>query len=194
MFLMVDNYDSFSYNLAALIEGAGRQIRMIRNDEYISAENYDAIIISPGPSSPEHSGNSLRYIEEYRGSKPIFGVCLGMQAIALHEGFRVSAAPSIMHGREDTVRVIKRSILFNGLPDSFKAVRYHSLSVQSSGEWATSVSDTDGAVMSYEDEENMLFGVQFHPESILSEFGKEITENFINYVSEAKDGRFDKKN
>jgi len=184
MYLLVDNYDSFTYNLKALFESAGVNVYTIKNDEYISADPFKGIILSPGPSNPGNSGTTLKYIEDYRGKKPIFGVCLGMQAICYSLGYNYRKAKSIMHGKIDNIIVRKRDLLFQGVPDEFKAVRYHSLVMDIPIEFITSVSSTDNEAMSFEMVHLMLFGVQFHPESYLSEYGLTIVKNFINFCEQ----------
>jgi len=176
MFLLVDNYDSFTYNLYALFKSLGIEIKVVRNDEFIKGD-FEGIIISPGPSHPKNSGTSLEYIDFYKSEVPIFGVCLGMQAICYYLGFTVDRARTIQHGKRDRVLIKKDSCLFKGLPDSFYAVRYHSLSVK--GIDSIAISETDNEAMAFEDVNNLLFGVQFHPESFLSEYGDVIANNFI---------------
>jgi anthranilate synthase component 2 len=182
MFLMIDNYDSFTYNLVALFRSCGAGIDIIKNDEFVSADSYEAIIISPGPSTPKSSGTTLEYLSLYTGKKPIFGVCLGMQSIAYSLGFEVVHAPTVKHGKIDRIKVCGESILFAGIPNEFNSVRYHSLSVNIDEKYITSRSAGDGAVMSVEIPEKKLFGVQFHPESIMSEHGEKIAANFIKYA------------
>lgn len=193
MYLMIDNYDSFTYNLYALFNQCGAEIDVIKNDEFIDAESYEGIIFSPGPSSPKNSGTTLRYISEYLGRKPLFGVCLGMQALAYSLGYGIVRARTVKHGKLDEIAVTKKSVLFNNVPDSFSAVRYHSLAVDIDERFITSRSKNDGTAMSIEDRENKFFGVQFHPESILSEFGKVIINNFINYSSSCNSYEMHKK-
>jgi anthranilate synthase component 2 len=183
MFLMIDNYDSFTYNLYALFNQCGAEIDVIKNDEFIGAEHYEGIILSPGPSSPKNSGTTLRYISEYLGHKPLFGVCLGMQALAYSLGYGIVRARTVKHGKLDEIAVTKKSVLFNNMPESFSAVRYHSLAVDIDERYITSRSKNDGTAMSIEDSEKKFFGVQFHPESILSEFGEIIIRNFLDYAS-----------
>jgi anthranilate synthase component II len=180
---MIDNYDSFTYNLYALFNQCGAKIDIIKNDAFIAAESYEGIIFSPGPSSPKNSGTTLRYIGEYLGRKPLFGVCLGMQALAYSLGYGIVRAQTIKHGKVDEIAVTKKSVLFNNMPDSFSAVRYHSLAVDIDERYITSRSKNDGTAMSIEDSEKKFFGVQFHPESILSEFGEIIIRNFLDYTS-----------
>jgi anthranilate synthase component 2 len=180
---MIDNYDSFTFNLKALFNGCGAEVKVIHNDEFIPAEGFEGVIISPGPSSPREAGTSIDYLEKYTGILPIFGVCLGMQCIGYVSGKKIIAANTIRHGKLDPVTVTGKSVLFHNIPEKFNAVRYHSLAVDFSGEMMTSVSDSDSTPMSYEDPANKLFGVQFHPESVLSEYGREIVLNYMNFCS-----------
>lgn len=184
MFLMIDNYDSFTYNLYALFRECKIEMKIIKNNEFIPADDFEGIILSPGPSSPKNSGTTLKYLEKYRGKKPIFGVCLGMQSMAYSMGYKIIKAKKIKHGKIDRVNVIKDSILFRGLPESFNVVRYHSLAVDIDDKYITSISGDDGMVMSIEDRENKFFGVQFHPESILSEHGNKIVQNYLDFIKE----------
>ncbi|MBN2079818.1 MAG: aminodeoxychorismate/anthranilate synthase component II [Spirochaetes bacterium] len=183
MFLLIDNYDSFTYNLKALFHECGASVDVVKNDEFRPAEGYEGIILSPGPSTPANSGTTLRYLDEFLGRTPIFGVCLGMQAIAHVLGYTVAPARTVMHGKVDRIGVTAPSILFRGIPDSFSAVRYHSLAVEIEERYVTSRSRGDGTVMSIEDPGALLFGVQFHPESIMSEFGQRIVRNFLEYAA-----------
>jgi len=185
MYLMVDNFDSFTYNLYALFRLSGVEIDVIKNNEYIDADKYEAIILSPGPSNPENSGTTLKYLENYAGKKPIFGVCLGMQAIGHYMGYKITHAKKIMHGKQDTIIPKDGSRILDGI-DDFTGVRYHSLAVAADDSVITANAKSDGEVMGIEDESRMLYGVQFHPESIKSEFGEKIVENFKKIVSEAK--------
>jgi anthranilate phosphoribosyltransferase len=182
MFLLVDNYDSFTYNLYALFRSCGEDVRVIRNSEFIPADEYEGIIISPGPSSPENSGTSLEYLRRYRGVKPVFGVCLGMQCMAHVMGRPVVPAATIKHGKVDTVVRSGESMLLRGVPERFRAVRYHSLAVDVDPSLVTSRAESDGVIMSLEDAGSLFFGVQFHPESILSEHGMIMVQNFIDYA------------
>ncbi|MBN1531746.1 MAG: anthranilate phosphoribosyltransferase [Spirochaetes bacterium] len=186
MYLMIDNYDSFTYNLFALFRKCGAEVKVIRNSEFISAEEFRGIILSPGPSTPQESGSSMRYLETYGGRKPIFGVCLGMQCIGRHLGYDVVRARTVRHGKLDKIAVRRKSLLYRGLPEHFSAVRYHSLAVDAAEAHVTSVAEHDGEVMSIEDEERMLFGVQYHPESIMSECGESIVRNFLDFAEARK--------
>lgn len=182
MFLLIDNYDSFTYNLYALFAECGARLTVIKNDSYVSADPYDGIILSPGPSTPKNSGTTLRYISEYLGRKPLFGVCLGMQALAYSLGHEVVKARTVKHGKVDEIEVTGDTVLFRGLPASFSVVRYHSLAVTMDPQFVTSRSKSDDTIMSIEDRERKFFGVQFHPESILCEHGMEIAKNFLNFT------------
>ncbi|MCA1928170.1 MAG: aminodeoxychorismate/anthranilate synthase component II [Calditerrivibrio sp.] len=181
MFLLIDNYDSFTYNLKALFESMGAEVYIIKNDEFIKPDKFEGIIISPGPSNPSNAGTSLKYISEYKGTIPIFGVCLGMQSICYVLGYNYRKARKIMHGKVEKIIKTRDSILLNNIPDNFKAVRYHSLVVDPPEEFITSISDSDNEAMSFENKELKLFAVQFHPESYLSEYGEDIVKNFINF-------------
>jgi len=181
MFLLVDNYDSFTYNLYALFRLSGAEVTVVRNNKLVNADKYEGIIISPGPSTPANAGYSLKYLELYAGKKPFFGVCLGLQAIGSYLGYPISGAETIMHGKKDRIVRQGKSELFGNLPGTFTGVRYHSLSVKTDGRVVTARAESDNEVMALEDSKQMLFGVQFHPESILSEFGSDIIRNFLNF-------------
>jgi anthranilate synthase component II len=183
MFLLIDNYDSFTYNLFALFRKCGAEVDITKNDAYVPADRYRGIILSPGPSTPENSGTTLRYVREHLGRTPLFGVCLGMQALAHALGYPVVRARTVQHGKLDTIAVTKESVLFQGVPQTFSAVRYHSLAAAADERHVTSRSTHDDTVMSIEDRERKCFGVQFHPESILSQCGRQIVTNFIGFAA-----------
>jgi len=185
MFLLVDNYDSFTYNLYALLRSCGEDAVIIKNNEFIEADDFAGIIFSPGPSSPESSGTSLKYLETYMGKKPMFGVCLGMQCIAHAMGYPVIQAKTIKHGKVDSISAKGESLLLKNVPQRFRSVRYHSLAVDMDERYITSYSDSDSVPMSLEDPERGLFGVQFHPESVMSEHGATIMKNFIDHAKGA---------
>jgi len=191
MYLLVDNYDSFTYNLYSLFCDLGAEVKVIKNNEFIPADDYKGIILSPGPSNPENAGTTLKYIEKYKGKIPIFGVCLGMQSIGYMTGVKVRKAKKIMHGKVDTICVNKESILFNNLPEKFEAVRYHSLVLdyEKDSNIVTSTSGSDDEPMALENEKDLLFGVQFHPESILSEHGAKVCSNFLNFCEDIAENK-----
>ncbi len=179
---MIDNYDSFTYNLYALFKKCGVSCDIIKNDTYVPADDYYGIILSPGPSTPENAGTSINYLKNYTGEKPIFGVCLGMQCIAHSQDYGIRKAETVKHGKIDNVSITRDSVLFTNLPRNFEVVRYHSLAADIDEPRATSRSSSDSTAMSYEDFEKKLFGVQFHPESVLGEHGKAIVNNFLRYI------------
>lgn len=182
MYLMVDNYDSFTFNLYSLFKNLNAEVVVIKNDEYIDIENFKGVILSPGPSNPSNSGTTLKYLKNYVGIKPIFGVCLGMQSIGYFLGNPVRNAKTIKHGKIDNIVVTKdETLLFKNIPGTFKGVRYHSLVIDIDDKYVTSRSGSDGEIMSIEIPEKKLFGVQFHPESYLSEYGEIIIKNFLKY-------------
>ncbi len=189
MFLLIDNYDSFTYNLYALCVKCGLNVVVKKNnDEIVNINNFNGIIISPGPSHPENSANSIKYLEKYSGEIPFLGVCLGMQCIGYFLGYKIKKAKTIKHGKIDKIKIIRDSILFKNIPEIFNSVRYHSLAVElpenSSLIKAKSISDKE--IMAIEDKDKMLFGVQFHPESYFSEFGEQIIKNFKYFCENTK--------
>ncbi len=183
MYLLIDNYDSFTYNLYALCVKCGMEIKVIKNDICVNAYEFKGIIISPGPSNPKNAGLSMKYIQKYSGKIPFLGVCLGMQCIGYFLGFKVKLANTIKHGKIDIIKIIRDSVLFENFNDSFKSVRYHSLAVKISttSKLVKAISFSDGEIMAIEHRKKMLFGVQFHPESYLSENGEQIIKNFKNF-------------
>ncbi len=185
MILLVDNYDSFTYNLYQYLGELGAEARVIRNDE-MSAEDAlalrpEKVVISPGPGTPDQSGITLELIRRASGRVPVLGVCLGHQALGQVFGGRVVRAPRLMHGKTSEIRHDGRT-LFAGLPQPFTATRYHSLvvapdSVPSCLE--VSAWTDDGIVMGLRHRDHPLEGVQFHPESILTSAGKDLLRNFL---------------
>ncbi len=186
MLLLIDNYDSFTYNLVQYFAILGEEVTVLRNDEVDvrRAERLspERLVVSPGPGEPFGAGASLELISRFSGSIPILGVCLGMQAIAVALGGRVIRAHEIWHGRAAQV-THHGSELFRGLPDPFPAGRYHSLAVDESHLPAelqvTARSLEDGEIMGLEAPERKLYGVQFHPESIMTPHGLQILANFL---------------
>ena len=186
MILLVDNYDSFTYNLYQYLGELGAEMRVIRNDE-MSAEAAlalapERIVISPGPGNPDQSGITLEVIRRAAGRVPLLGVCLGHQALGQAFGGCVVRAPKLMHGKTSEVRHDGRTI-FAGLPDPLTATRYHSLVVaRDSVPECLEVSawTEDGVVMGLRHRDLPLEGVQFHPESILTTSGKDLLRNFLN--------------
>ena len=182
--LLIDNYDSFTYNLAQFLGELGAEVLVRRNDEItlqgIEALNPSAIVISPGPGTPAEGGISLDVIRELGPRTPILGVCLGHQCIGAALGGTVSRAPRLMHGKSSPVYHNRRGI-FNGVPSPFNAARYHSLIVEEPLPEGLDVTafTSEGEVMALQHREYPLFGVQFHPESVLTDHGKTILRNFL---------------
>ena len=185
MILVIDNYDSFTYNLVQYLGELGADMKIFRNDEITVDEIEELvpehILISPGPGTPDSAGITLETIARFAGKLPILGVCLGHQSIGQHFGGKVSRAPEPVHGKPVEVTHDGRSI-FAGLPEKFNAGRYHSLIVERDGMpdcLEISAESPDGLVMGLRHKELPIEGVQFHPESILTEHGKTMLANFL---------------
>ena len=184
---MIDNYDSFTYNVVQYCRELGADLKVIRNDELnveeIKALNPEKIILSPGPSTPDEAGVTLEVIKEFADSTPIFGICLGHQSIAQAFGGEVIRAKNMMHGKTSQVQVECQTPIFKDLPNEFRATRYHSLTVNKENLpeniIATSHSTDDDEIMSLQIKDRPIYGVQFHPESIMSEYGHEMLDNFL---------------
>lgn len=186
MILLIDNYDSFSYNLYQLIGTINPDITVIRNDEMGIAEIEklapEHIILSPGPGRPSDAGICEDVIQFFKGKIPIFGVCLGHQAICEVFGARVGYAKKLMHGKMSVVNIDTESRIFEGMGNTMEAARYHSLSADGSTipkELKVIASTSDGEIMAVEHVSCPVYGVQFHPESILTPEGKKVIENFL---------------
>ena len=185
MILMIDNYDSFTYNLVQYLYELGAQVRVFRNDKIriseIKALKPKQIVISPGPCTPREAGISNAVIQEFSGKLPILGVCLGHQCIGDVFGGEIIRAKKIMHGKTSKIIHTKKGI-FKGIPSPFEATRYHSLlinpkkvpSILSVTAWTQ-----DNEIMGVVHKKHPTFGVQFHPESIMTHHGKEILRNFL---------------
>lgn len=190
MIILIDNYDSFSYNLYQLIGSIRPDIQVIRNDKITVAEleamKPDAIILSPGPGRPEQAGICIETIQKLGAKIPIFGVCLGHQSICKAYGADVSYAKELMHGKVSEIEVTPDSQLFQGLDTPITVGRYHSLAaVQETmpKELRVTAVTADGEIMAVEHETCPVYGVQFHPESILTPVGKEIVTNFLKQAT-----------
>lgn len=184
MYLMIDNYDSFVYNLAAYFEELDRKILVKRNDE-ISMEEIEAlcpegIIISPGPKAPESAGESIRIVQTFSEKIPILGVCLGHQVIGYASGGTITKGKRPMHGKVTPV-LHKGKRIFQGLPDGFGVTRYHSLVVCEEDlpeNLEIDARSEDGAIMAISRKDAPVYGIQFHPEAVLTQYGHEMLENF----------------
>ncbi len=186
MILVIDNYDSFTYNLVQYLGELGSDLRVFRNDAITVSEierlNPERLVISPGPGRPESAGIIVEAIRCLSGKMPILGVCLGHQAIGFAFGARVVSAPTIMHGKTSAIRHDGRTI-FGGLANPFEATRYHSLVVSPEGLpdcLEVSAHTDDGVIMGLRHKTLPVEGVQFHPESILTEVGKDLLTNFLS--------------
>jgi anthranilate synthase component 2 len=187
MVLMIDNYDSFTYNIVQYAEELGADLKVIRNDELtideIKALKPSKIILSPGPSTPDEAGVTLDVIKEFGNTTPIFGICLGHQSIAQAYGAKVVQAKNMMHGKTSQIAVDKQSVIFDDIPNEFRATRYHSLVVEPSSLTPqiipTAHSKDDAEIMALEIKDKPIYGVQFHPESIMSEYGHIMLDNFL---------------
>lgn len=190
MILLIDNYDSFSYNLYQYIGEINPDIKVIRNDELSVDEirelNPDRIILSPGPGRPEYAGVIIEAVKKLGAEIPILGVCLGHQAICSAYGAKVTYAKQLMHGKQSEVKFNKNCLLFKNCPERAKVARYHSLAADETTVpdclTVTAVTD-DGEIMAVQHKDYPVFGVQFHPESIMTPDGKTMLKNFINNKS-----------
>jgi len=182
---MIDNYDSFTYNLVQYFAELGEEVKVVRNDEIaveaIAALNPARICISPGPCSPAEAGISVDTIKHYAGQIPILGVCLGHQAIGEAFGGKIIRAQKVMHGKTDLISHTGEGV-FKDLPNPFKVTRYHSLAIEKSSipaELEITATSSDGEIMGVRHRQLAVEGVQFHPESILSEHGHALLQNFL---------------
>jgi anthranilate synthase/aminodeoxychorismate synthase-like glutamine amidotransferase len=193
MLLMIDNYDSFTYNLVQYLGELGEDIRVFRNDKITVSEiekmEPDRIVISPGPCTPNEAGISIQTIKHFGGKIPILGVCLGHQAIGAAFGGEIIRAPYLMHGKTSMIHHDGKT-LFKGLPNPFEATRYHSLVINRQtlpdcleiSAW-TEAEGVTGIIMGVRHKQHLIEGVQFHPESILTKVGKDLLRNFIRVSS-----------
>jgi len=186
MILLIDNYDSFSYNLYQLIGSINPDIKVIRNDELSISEIEElapeAIILSPGPGRPTDAGVCVESSRHFAGIIPVFGVCLGHQSICEGFGATVSYARELMHGKQSKIKIDTDCPLFAGLPETIEGARYHSLAVIEDTmptELKVIARTDDGEIMAVKHRDYEVYGVQFHPESILTPLGRTILENFL---------------
>ncbi|MCF6200633.1 MAG: aminodeoxychorismate/anthranilate synthase component II [Hydrogenimonas sp.] len=187
MVLMIDNYDSFTYNIVQYCLELGADLRVIRNDEMsveeIAALKPAKIIISPGPATPDEAGVSLDVVKKFHKDTPIFGICLGHQTIAQAFGGKIVRAKNLMHGKTSTMEIHIESPIFKFMPDTFVATRYHSLVVEKESlpesVVPTAYSHDDHEIMALQIPGFDVYGVQFHPESIMSEHGHLMLDNFL---------------
>jgi anthranilate synthase component 2 len=185
MILVLDNYDSFTYNLVQYLGELGAEVKVVRNDELsvaqVEALAPERVVISPGPCTPNEAGISLALVSRLAGKVPILGVCLGHQAIGQAFGGRVVRARQVMHGKVSRIRHDGRGV-FAGIPDEFAATRYHSLAIERASLPAAlqvSAQAEDGEIMGLRHAALAVEGVQFHPEALLTEHGHRMLENFL---------------
>ena len=183
--LMVDNYDSFTYNIVQYFGELGADIEVFRNDEIslagIAQRNPDRLVISPGPCSPAEAGISVAAIQHFAGKLPILGVCLGHQSIAAAFGGKIIRAQELMHGKTSVIQTNQMGV-FKNLPDKFTVNRYHSLAIERStcpSDLQVTAWTEDGEIMGVRHKHMSIEGVQFHPESILTEHGHAMLKNFL---------------
>ena len=185
MLLMIDNYDSFTYNLVQYFGELGEEVKVVRNDE-LEVDDLEAlhparIVLSPGPCTPNQAGISLATIERFKGRVPILGVCLGHQAIGQAFGGKVVHAKTLMHGKVSRIHHEGRGV-FAGLPTPYDATRYHSLAIEREtcpADLEVTAWTEDGEIMGVRHRSLPVEGVQFHPESILTQHGHELLRNFL---------------
>ncbi len=183
MLLLIDNYDSFTYNLAQLIQAQYREVKVVKNDQISIAEiqslNTTYIVISPGPGAPHQSGICQELIRMFHKQIPILGVCLGHQCLAAVFNSQIGPANEILHGKTSRIQHSAQG-LFQGLPQNISVARYHSLAIeQLSPQFDITAQANDQTIMAIKHKQYPLFGVQFHPESFLSEYGSQIISNFL---------------
>ena len=188
MLLMIDNYDSFTYNLVQYFGELGQEVKTFRNDK-ISIDDIEEldpqyIVISPGPCTPKESGISMQVIDPFKEIKPILGVCLGHQAIGAVFGANIIKAKELMHGKTSEIQH-DGNFLFEGMPNNFIATRYHSLIIEEktlSKDFIVNARTEDGSIMGIQHSKLNVSGVQFHPESIMTKDGKKLLSNFLNTI------------
>lgn len=182
MFLMIDNFDSFTYNIVQYLQVAGEQVDVYSNNAAINEidfDKYTGIILSPGPSRPENAGITLDIIKE-KQDIPMLGICLGMQSIGHVFGAKIIGAQQIMHGKVDAISH-DQSVIFQGIKSPFDAVRYHSLVIDRKSlpeDFTIEAESSDGEIMAIKHRSKCIWGIQFHPESYLTESGMQMIKNF----------------
>ena len=200
MILLIDNYDSFVYNLYQFLAVEDPDVRLVRNDritpEEALAMKPDAIVISPGPGKPSDAGVCIELIRQLKGRIPILGVCLGHQAIGEAFGATVTHASRLMHGKTSLLTDVADDIIFKGIKKPVQVARYHSLSVQESTlpqELEVTARSDDGEIMAMRHREYLIYGLQFHPESVMTPEGSAMIRNFLEAAGTAVNGSIDQK-
>ncbi len=182
--VIIDNYDSFTYNLSHIVKELGSEVTVLRNDLFKleELEKFDKIILSPGPGIPSEAGLLLDVIKKYAATKPILGICLGEQAIAEAFGGQLINLKDVFHGVKSDIEIVDEDYLFNGLPKVIEAGRYHSWIVDSSSlpkDLAITAVSKEGYIMGLKHKSYDVHGIQFHPESVLTPLGENIIRNFL---------------
>jgi anthranilate synthase/aminodeoxychorismate synthase-like glutamine amidotransferase len=183
LILLVDNFDSFTYNLVDYFEQLGQEVEVIRNDvnpESVNWKKYHGLVLSPGPETPEKANFLLQYLEKAAQNVPILGICLGHQAINIHFGGTIKKGLQPMHGKISIVKKVNEDLIFNQLPIQFNVVRYHSLIIDDLGKDLVVLGETAlKETMIIKHSLRPIYGIQYHPESILTQFGLKILENWL---------------
>ena len=188
MILIIDNYDSFTYNIVQYVGSINSNIRVIKNDECsidkIICSPLSHIIISPGPGSPDDTGATKEIVNNFFGKIPILGICLGHQLLASIYGANIICSKNIVHGKMSNIVISEKSEIFKSLPRSFDVVRYHSLIVEndSFADIVITAKTNENEIMALEDQDNKVYGLQFHPESVNTQYGINMIENFLKLV------------
>ncbi|WP_421753829.1 anthranilate synthase component II [Croceimicrobium sp.] len=186
--LLIDNYDSFTYNLEHYFSALGADVVVKRNREFSleEVENYDAVVLSPGPGLPQEAGNCMELIDRYHRTKPILGICLGAQALAEYFGAELYNQQEVAHGVSRIVHREANTWLLKGLEESFSVGLYHSWAIRPQADFLNRfkvvAQRANSIVMAFEDEANPIAGIQFHPESIMTEGGREMLMNWMNKI------------
>ena len=187
MFLLIDNYDSFTWNIYHYLSILDVKVEVKRNDkvnsEDIRKNKYSGIVLSPGPGHPKVAGNMVKIIEEFKNQMPFLGICLGHQAIGYAHNAKISKMKNVMHGRTDNILKTKNTLIFKNIPKSFIATRYHSLEISKYNlpkDIEILALSANNIIMAIKIKNKPIFGIQFHPESYATEYGKIIFKNFIH--------------
>ena len=186
MVLLIDNFDSFSHILADYLRQTGIELEIVRNDvdlEQLKLKSWDGLILSPGPESPSKAGNLMKILDWYVGKVPILGICLGHQAIGEYFGGQLVKSKKPVHGKVHAVfQTLQNHEMLKGLPETFSVTRYHSLEIKNIPECLQILLQTgQGEIMAMAHKTMPILGIQYHPEAYLTEFGKEIIENWLSY-------------
>lgn len=177
--LLLDNYDSFTYNLKHYFSSLGCEVSVVRNDEFnMDFSSYTHVVLSPGPGLPKDAGSLMELLKKIEGKTPVLGICLGMQAIGEHLNGKLYNQLEVKHGVSEMINC-ENTILFTGMKSKFKVGLYHSWAIDESGDYAITAKSKSGIVMAIENSDLKMYGLQFHPESVLTDYGMKILNNFL---------------